>query len=231
MAAGAHQLAGDAGGHHRVRADHAVQRQLHHGLSADGGQLLLHQVPDVLSGAGAGGDAALLPHRPPLPAQAGLAGLFHLHPHAHRGALQCAPERLPPLAACGRCHGSGVGDRQVRDDPAHGPSGRESAPSGKARPLLAPPGPGAEMALPAHRAGAGHPAAAPRPGGGPAGAGAAYVGHRPDDGHRGHHPHAGRQRRRHHMGVCRPRRKPAADAAGAYRLHPLPAEPPRRLDA
>ena len=154
MAAGAHQLAGDAGGHHRVRADHAVQRQLHYRLSADGGQLLLHQVPDVLSGAGAGGDAALLPHRPPLPAQAGLAGLFHLHPHAHRGALQCAPERLPPLAACGRCHGSGVGDRQVRDDPAHGPSGRESTSSGKARPLLAPPDPGAEMALPAHRAGA-----------------------------------------------------------------------------
>ena len=49
------------------------------------------KVPDVLSGAGAGGDAALLPHRPPLPAQAGLAGLFYLHPHAHRGGSSVRP--------------------------------------------------------------------------------------------------------------------------------------------
>ena len=71
--------------------------------------------------------------------------------------------RLPPLAACGRCHGSGVGDRQVRDDPAHGPSGRESAPSGKAGPRLRAARPGRPVALSAHRSGTHRPAAAPHP--------------------------------------------------------------------
>ena len=47
-----------------------------------------------------------------LPAQEGRAGLCRLHRDAHRGAVQCAPRRLPPLAAH-RLYHSGIGDRKV----------------------------------------------------------------------------------------------------------------------
>lgn len=67
-----------------------------------------------------------------------------------------------PLAAH-RLYHSGIGDRKVRDDPAHGPSGRESAPSGKAGPRLRATRPGRPVALSAHRAGTHRPAAAPHP--------------------------------------------------------------------
>ena len=110
---------------------HAVQCQLHHGLPADGRQRFYYIKSQMLC-LGLGLAVMLfspIDHR--FLRRMVWPGCC-LHQDAHRSAVQCA---LNGQSRRWLRIGFTIQVSEIaRDDPAHGPSGRESAPSGKAGP-------------------------------------------------------------------------------------------------